>query len=298
MRNLKSLHTFHIAAQSQTLTEAATKLHITHGAVSKQIKRLEEELGQALFRKAGRKLTLTLAGQVLLQHTQRAFADLSIGLDKVKQQQTHVIDLSCEPTLTMRWLMPRLSNFHNLGETEVRLSTAGGPVVLGAQGHDLAIRRNDFSIPQHYVQQPLVDEWVGPVLSPSYWQRILQDPRKMKRLHSDTRQYAWRDWQRSHSEHHSSPLLFDAEQQTFAHFYFCLQAAVDGLGAAIGSFPLVADDIERGNLIAPFGFYRSGFQYVLLSLDAIEPPSASALFATWLQNEFQSLIPASTLSHH
>lgn len=283
MRHLKAFHVFHVAASSSSYSEAANKLNITHGAVSKQVKVLESYLSQPLFYKQGRNVYLTQEGELLKTYTEQAFEALNRGVDKLHQVKNHYLEVSCEPTLTMRWLMPRLSGFYEDSKADVRLSTAGGPVTLGATGLSMAIRRDDFELPHNYKHTQLVNEWVGPVFSPDYWQQVKSDLSKVRLLHSQTRLQAWNDWFRSYG----SSSLSDNTHQTFAHFYFCFQAAVDGLGAAIGSYPLVIDDLKRGNLIAPFGFVLSGHHYILLSQDRA-PDELEQRFSDWLhQNLIQ-----------
>ncbi|RQW61110.1 LysR family transcriptional regulator [Vibrio viridaestus] len=286
MRHLKAYHVFHIAAESASFTEAADKLHITHGAVSKQIKLLEAHLSQALFYKKGRGLALTPEGELLKQYTNVAFDALDTGINKLKNVAANYIEVSCEPTLTMRWLMPRLSNYYSAFGVDIRLSTAGGPVTLGESGLSMAIRRDDFSIPSEYAVHQLVEEWVGPVCSPQYWQNIEQELSNALLLHSDTRKGAWHHWA-SHSKH---PFQLDKNNQSFDHFYFCLQAAVDGLGVAIGSYPLIADDLNSGRLIAPFGFVPSGHNYVLLHQAKLLEPKEKQ-FVQWLDEHFSTCIP-------
>ncbi|MBC7004034.1 LysR family transcriptional regulator [Photobacterium sp. BZF1] len=287
MRHLKAFHIFHVAASSPSLSEAANRLNITHGAVSKQIKVLEGFLGHALFYKQGRHLFLTQEGELLKQHTQTAFSALEDGVGQLMQNQLQCLEISCEPTLTMRWLMPRLADFHNVVEgADIRLSTAGGAVTLGTTGLSLAIRRDDFRVEHDYNTLNLVDEWVGPVFSPDYWQQVKHDLAGIKRLHSQTRQSAWDDWVNASGQHG----LVGNSHQTFAHFYFCFQAAVDGLGAALGSYPLVVDDIKRGNLVAPFGFIRSGHKYILLSQKRT-PSDLEYRFSQWLQGCLADCVP-------
>ncbi|MFT2110753.1 LysR family transcriptional regulator [Marinomonas sp. 2405UD68-3] len=277
MRHLKAFYIFHIAAESSSYSNAADTLHITHGAVSKQIKQLEEHLSQSLFYKQGRRMHLTKEGILLKQHTDIAFNALEVGVNKLKRTQQNHIEVSCEPTLTMRWLMPRLSNFYQSSGIDVRLSTAGGPIVLGENKLSMAIRRDDFEIPSHYKAHKLVDEWVGPVFAPEYWQKMKHNVEKVTLLHSKSRPEAWSDW-----SHNVKELLhLNQSNQYFEHFYFCLQAAADGLGAALGSYPLVMDDIEKGRLVAPFGFSLSKKAYVLL-YQSIEPESNEAQFQQWL----------------
>ncbi|MFA0656184.1 LysR family transcriptional regulator [Vibrio sp. 10N.222.49.C12] len=291
MRHLKAFHIFHVAAHSSSYSEAADKLNITHGAVSKQIKVLENHLSQVLFYKQGRNVCLTKEGELLKGYTEQAFQALETGVHKLNQLNHQALEVSCEPTLTMRWLMPRLGDFYNESGIDVRLSTAGGPVTLGSTGLDMAIRRDDFNVTEHYKQIPLVEEWVGPVCSPGYWQQVKDNLDDVKLLHSSTRPDAWSHWGAITIDKVNGGEWSKARaNQTFAHFYFCFQAAVDGLGIALGSYPLVADDLERGNLIAPFGFVPSGHQYILLTQDSNHEEPESP-FVVWLKNELSQCVP-------
>ncbi|MEO9494852.1 MAG: LysR family transcriptional regulator [Vibrio splendidus] len=292
MRYLKAFHIFHVAAHSSSYSDAADKLNITHGAVSKQIKVLENHLSRALFYKQGRNVCLTKEGELLKGYTEQAFQALETGVHKLNQLNNHALEVSCEPTLTMRWLMPRLGDFYAESGIDVRLSTAGGAVNLDATGLDMAIRRDDFKLTESYKQIPLVEEWVGPVCSPDYWQQAKDNLADVKLLHSSTRPDAWSHWASiTEGTVNSGVLSQAASSQTFAHFYFCFQASVDGLGAALGSYPLVADDLKRGNLIAPFGFVPSGHQYILLT-QISEHDQPENPFVTWLRNELSRCVPS------
>lgn len=289
MRHLNAFHVFHVAATSASLTEAAKKLCITHGAVSKQIKLLESHLSKSLFYRQGRHLYLTEEGEILKKYTAQAFDALSTGVKEISHRHQQHLEVSCEPTLTMRWLMPRLSSFYqDHPNADVRISTAGGPVVLGSTGLSLAIRRDDFELIEEYEHTKLVEEWVGPVCSPNYWQHIQKDLTTAKLLHSQTRPKAWRDW----ATRTKQTTLSHCQSQDFAHFYFCFQAAVDGLGIAMGSYPLIMDDLKRGNLIAPFGFVSSGHRYLLLSQKNQQHDELEQSFSAWLKNELCTCVPS------
>lgn len=287
MRHLKAFYIFHVAASSSSYSEAASKLYITHGAVSKQIKVLEAYLGQALFYKQGRHVRLTEQGRVLKGFTQQAFQALEQGAAALMPKLENVLTVSCEPTLTMRWLMPRLAQFHELHPgIEVRLSTSGGPVDFVAQGIDLAIRREDFVISAPSIKLPLLEEYVGPVLSPAYWLSIQDAMSQVVYLHSKTRTNAWQDWLACNGPSKAMFANFlDSPQHAYEHFYFCLQAAADGLGVAIGSYPLVMDDLKRGHLIAPFGFVPSGHCYLALAPQQLTPQAQT--FYDWLRGSME-----------
>jgi len=290
MRHLKAFYTFHIAATSISYREAADKLSITHGAVSKQIKVLESHLNHPLFYRQGRNVYLTKEGELLKGYTEQAFQILELGASQVRQSNRQCLEVSCEPTLTMRWLMPRLSEFHNTTHGDVRLSTAGGPVILGVTGLSMAIRRDDFELHHAHQKIKLVEEWVGPVFSPDYWQSVRQDFDKIIKLHSESRRAAWKEWLGSAGNN----VDLGNNEQIFEHFYFCFQAAIDGLGGAIGSYPLVVDDLKRGRLLAPFGFIRSGHNYVLLKQEG-ESTLLEDQFTTWLQNSLLECVPQASL---
>lgn len=113
--------------------------------------------------------------------------------------------------------------------------------------------------------------------SPEYWRKSQNNLGDIVLLHSETRPSAWSDWS-SRSTH----TFYTNKSKSFEHFYFCLQAAVDGLGAAIGSYPLIVDDLKSGRLVAPFGFTQSGHKYLLLS--HTERLGSNELeFLTWLE---------------
>ncbi len=286
MRHLKAFHVFHIAAESSSYSLAADKLHITHGAVSKQIKLLETYLSHSLFYKKGRGMRLTPEGELLKQYTNIAFDALDTGINKLKNTKSNYLEVSCEPTLTMRWLMPRLSDYYKMSGVDVRLSTAGGPVILGEAGLSMAIRRDDFDIPSDYGVHMLVEEWVGPVFSPEYWDKVQNDHSNITLLHSKTRPNAWKEW--SIKANHG--IYLNTSNQLFDHFYFCIQAATDGLGAAIGSYPLIADDLANGRLVAPFGFILSGYNYVLLR-QSKELEMKEEQFQQWLESKLSNCVP-------
>jgi DNA-binding transcriptional LysR family regulator len=285
MKHLKAFHVFHVAAETSNYSKTAETLHITHGAVSKQIKILEEYLTTTLFCKKGRNVVLTENGKLLKQYTNTAFSALNDGVNLLKINPSH-LEVSCEPTLTMRWLMPRLSNYYQESGVDVRLSTAGGEISLHNQGISMAIRRDDFIINPNYIVHHLVKEWVGPVFSPDYWNKIKNNLDELVFLHSHTRSDAWSTWLEKQSD-----MKFNLKiNQTFDHFYFCLQAVIDGLGCAIGSYPLVADDIQKGRLIAPFGFTLSGKNYSIICKSR-EVDLNEISFIHWLQKHMSTCIP-------
>ena len=225
---------------------------------------------------------ITLAGAV---------ADALGLLSSAARQTRHSTEpgplvLSCEPTLLIRWLIPRLGTLSSATPgLKLHLSAAGGPVSFDREGIDLAIRRNDFQLPHGVHSHLLFDELIGPVCTPELAQGLLttEDLANLPRLHTQTRPQAWDDWARCRRT-----ALPPATEQTFEHFYLSLQAAAAGLGAAIGPLALVHDDVEAGRLAAPFGFAADGTSYLLLAANSPDNDQA-ALLLTWLRDQARSL---------
>ncbi|ASL82409.1 MULTISPECIES: LysR family transcriptional regulator [Serratia] len=283
---LGGLRCFEAAARLESFTQAAQGLNLTHGAVSRAVRALEEELGVALFERRHRRVLLTAAGRKLFQATQQAFGILDHTALELRQQALDApLVLSCEPTLLMRWLIPRLPAFQQAHpDINLQLVAGGGPFSFH-DGITAAIRRNDFDWGKEVHSLALFSEKVGPVCQPGALARmtiaegsLLSLRPGAKLLHAATRPDAWWHWAQQ-----QGVALVGHPEQRFDHFYFSLQAAVAGLGIAMGPWLQVRDDLAAGLLSAPFGFMPDGSGYYLLSPQPIVPGSALARLAEWLR---------------
>jgi LysR family glycine cleavage system transcriptional activator len=283
---LGGLRCFEAAARLESFTQAAHSLSLTHGAVSRAVRALEEELGCVLFERRHRRVYLTAAGRKLLQAAQQAFGVLESAAQELRRQaQDAPLVLSCEPTLLMRWLIPRLPAFQQAHpEINLQLVAGGGPFSFH-DGITAAIRRNDFEWGEQVHSLMLFDELVGPVCKPETQPRWLSQTAGLQRLredavllHAATRPDAWRQWAQARGV-----ALEGRPEQRFDHFYFSLQAAVAGVGVAIGPWQQVRDDLAAGVLSAPFGFIPDGSGYCLLTQQEIRPGSSLARLAEWLR---------------
>ncbi len=286
--SLLALRCFEAAARLEHFSRAADELHLTHGAVSRAVRLLEDELGVALFERRGRRVYLTGAGRTLAQAVSGGFQLMRNAVSELRTtaRQERRWVLSCEPTLLMRWLIPRWPDFQaRHPEIDVHLVAGGGPVSF-ANGVDLAIRRDDFAWPASYHAAPLFAERVGPVCRPdkvATWcttkgKKAALGP-KAPLLHTRTRPDAWQAWATA-----TGQTLAACAGQSFEHFYFSLQAAVAGLGVAIGSWHMVRDDVDNGLLAAPLGFVEDGSHYCLLSPHALDEHSPQASLREWLRH--------------
>jgi len=279
--SLNALRAFEAAARHGSITAAADELHVTHGAVSRQVKQLEQVLGNPLFHRAGTGLRLSETGTRLLPVLTSAFDLIAAGVVQATRGDEGKFTVSCLGTFSMRWLIPKLFLFRSAHpEIDVHLSADDAAVDFRRDGIDLAIRVISPPWPADLIVRPFVVEEVGPVLSPELQSalnlRASRDLSRASLLHTDTRPGAWPDWFARTGNAEVEP----AAIQTFEHFYFMLQAAASGLGVAIGSKALVDDDIAAGRLVAPFGFVKSGLSYV--SMRPKSDDGRAALFEDWL----------------
>lgn len=286
--SLTALRCFEVAARTENFSRAADELHLTHGAISRAVRLLEDDLGIALFERRQRRVFLTEAGNRLYQAVREGLGQIRQTAQALRQSsRPQSLVISCEPTLLMRWLIPRWPAFQALHpELDVHLMAGGGALSFDS-GIDLAIRRNDFYWPDDLHTEPLFEELTGPVCQPDkvapFFEQGAEGLRLCPcapRLHTRTRPGAWQEW----LAHGGQPPEEDAPRQTFEHFYFSLQAAVAGLGVAIGPYRQVCDDIAAGLLVAPLGFIPDGSCYHLLAPARPEPGSDHEKLASWLHS--------------
>lgn len=277
--SLNAFRVFEAAARHGSFVRAADELCVTHGAISRQIRLLEEQLGVTLFERRNRAVFLSREGEALQLACVSALQTLQQAVQQLQPELRQPLTVSCEPTLAMRWLIPRLPQFHvRHPDIEVHLSTAGGAVRLEGGQIELAIRRDDFAIAPHYCKRVLAAEYVGPVCKPA----VKSDVRLLTR----SRPQAWQDWQRLQPQWPAPT----AGSREFEHFYLSLQAAAAGLGVAIASIFMVEDELAGATLAATAGFIADGSSYVLLSLNEPLMDARQQAFASWLQEAMTASI--------
>lgn len=272
---LGTLRVFEAAARHQSLVRAAEELHVTHGAVSRQIQALEDHLGERVFERRNRGIFLTDRGKWLSLRLTDLFAELTGTFqDFYAHGQPRPLIVSCEPTLCLRLMIPALADLRRETGLDVRFLAAGGPIDFRRDHVDLAIRRNDFPIEADLFCVELADEWMGPVTAPA---TPLSPDAPPALLHSTSRPNAWRDWQKR-----SGIKPVRASAISYEHFYLSIQAAEGGQGQAMASVHMVARELAEGRLVAPYGFVQDGTKYLALSsTDFALDPRKPAIIA-WL----------------
>ncbi|MGE8387565.1 MAG: LysR family transcriptional regulator [Pseudomonas sp.] len=287
---LNALRAFEATARLNSVSQAAEALHVTHGAVSRQIKVLEEHLGVALFVKDGRGIKLTDAGTRLREASGEAFDKLrSVCAELSRDVSEAPFVLGCSGSLLARWFIPRLGRLKaDLPELRLHLSAGEGDLDPRRPGLDALLVYAQPPWPADMQVHVLAEERIGPVLSPHYagFERLRDAPASALLdeavLHTTSRPQAWPTWV---EEQGLDPAALKYGQ-AFEHLYYLLEAAVAGLGVAIAPQPLVADDLRAGRLSAPWGFSATPAALALWVPRRAADGRAEQL-AQWLRRELE-----------
>ncbi|HEY6632631.1 MAG TPA: LysR substrate-binding domain-containing protein [Rhizobiaceae bacterium] len=247
---LETLRGFEAAARTGSFSAAAVQLNITHGAISRQIAKLEHWLGLKLFERKARGVALTPDGQRLFLRTSEAFSLISDTTDRWREPRgPAVVRLTSIPSISGLWLMPRLHALES-GATPLRivLEVDNNQADLADEGLDLSIRCGRGKIPGRISMQ-LFEEHCFPVASPRLAAEIGNGrPERLLRypLIHDSDASGWRAW--------FSACGMDyvprAEDRRFEDYNLVLDAAAHGLGIALARPPLIVDEIASGRIVA------------------------------------------------
>jgi len=250
---LNALRAFEAAGRLGSIKEAAAELHVTHGAVSQQVRLLETWLGAALFERQHRRVVLTAAASAYLDEISPLFEQLSEATARygLAGEVARTLTVNAPATFTLRWLVPRLARFRDAHPgVDVNVETSNEPVESLQDNWDVIIRGGPDTFYGYRMRPFLVEERM-PVCSPALLRRqplcVPADLHAHALLHTLSLPRLWPDWLAKARVASLSP----AASLTFDHFYLTLQAAVDGIGVAMGPTALVADDLAAGRLVGP-----------------------------------------------
>ncbi|MGO4509629.1 transcriptional regulator GcvA [Bradyrhizobium sp. 2TAF36] len=285
--SLNGLRAFEAAARHLSFTLAASELNVTQTAISHQIRRLEEELGIRLFVRQNRALALTPEARDYLPGVRAAFNDLRLATDRLlRKDDDKVLTVSTLASLAAKWLLPRLADFQEQHPgIDVRITTSTSLVDFQRDNVDAAIRYGRGQWPGLRADWLMADE-LFPVCSPSLLRgdKPLRQPEDLKGyplLHtSNANSDDWRLWLTA------AGLPGDIARQpgiTFDMIFMTIQAAIDGIGVAMGRTSYVQDDIAKGRLVVPFKIALpadAGF-YLVAPEGRREAPKLAA-FREWM----------------
>jgi D-serine deaminase transcriptional activator len=290
---LSKMHTFEVAARRESFALAAEELSLSPSAVSHRINLLEEELGITLFTRSHRKVALTQEGR-------RVYWTLKSSLDALNQEILDIKNQALSGTLTVysrpsiaqSWLVPKLGDFsRRYPSVALTILTGNERVDMQEKGVDLAIYFDDTP-PSHQIHRFLMDEAILPVCSPAYAEHhaLVEAPDNLRHctlLHDrqawrhDTGTDEWLSW----SQHFAVTLPLSSGI-SFDRSDLALIAAANHAGVAMGRKRLVQKQLERGELIAPFGgkTLKCDQHYYVFTPTGRQWPKIDA-FIAWLQEQ-------------
>jgi LysR family glycine cleavage system transcriptional activator len=281
-----ALAAFESAAHHLSFTAAARELHVTQGAVSRQVRALEQELGVELFVRDRQRVHLTAIGEHYLQHVRSAFDRLEAAALELRtlRRGGGVLQLAILPTYGTKWLIPRFPSFAQAHpDVQVHFTTKLQPFDFASEDLDAAIHYGDAHWPDARLDA-LMEEDVVVVCSPGYRDRIgLRDPvdlRGATLLQLATRPHGFDDWLRARGV-----TGVDCRRgPRFEHHQMVLQAAIAGLGVAVLPTFVCEHELARGEVAEAFAATRTrtGKSYWLAYPERRAGLPALQAFRTWL----------------
>lgn len=297
---LDSLKVFEAAARNLSFSKAADELCISKGAVSYQIRKLEEHLQCTLFKRAVRQVYLTDAGQVLLQSTRHWFSELGDTLLRLGGESRQAeVTIAATTYVAARWLSPRVSEFndrhphvtfmlrHSVNSADFKLAEVDLAILWGPCGSSAGRAR--------LAELPMA---LYPAISPQLLARhgidaqttaaatrLLEPPFcQLPLLCEDRRQDLWQAWF-DHS-HRANATELPNPRRTISDANVRVQAAIDGQGMILAD-ELMRNELNNKLLVAPFTEQLHGYGYAVLAPPSRLPNNHAQLFKRWLASRLR-----------
>jgi LysR family glycine cleavage system transcriptional activator len=303
---LNALRAFEAAARHLSFKKAAKELHVTPGAVSHQVKLLEEHLGVQLFRRLTRALELTTEAHAMLPKVREGLDALQAAVERVRAREDMcALTVVAPPNFAARWLVPRLAGFTQ-AHPNIEMHLASRQTMVDGRENASVIVPDLDVRPESPVAMirfgngrypgARVDEVFSAVYVPVCSPKLLKGEHALRKpsdlryhtlLHDDTvieegARPSWNDWLQSVG-------VTDIDATRGPHFSdaaLALDAAIEGMGVTLAIKPLLASEIEAKRLAVPFDISAStGYAYYLLTPEAGTENRALASFRTWLLEE-------------
>lgn len=251
LSHLRALQAFDEVAKHASLTKAADVLNVTHGAISRQIKILEQYVGMPLFHRRSTGMEMTQAGERLYHSTTQAFAELKHGVGDVKRLQLRPsINVSLSTSLALKWLVPELPAFQkDHPGISLRLDTNDALVDFDASDVDVALRFGIPPWPNLYYEKVVAEELivvaapdlVGDAALPLSTEAISNLPLLHDGFHD-----GWAAWAKQVGLH---PEKIGTQNAKYVDSAVLLEAAIDRQGVALTRHFLASRDLKLGRLV-------------------------------------------------
>lgn len=286
---LGTLVAFEAAARHLSFTAAASELHLTQAAISRQIRLLEEDLAVRLFVRANRAVSLTPEGRSLQHTVSLALGHIANAAEQVRSTGgERRLTIAADQSIATLWLMPRLAEFRRANpDILVRLVASDDDDVCLADHIDLSLVHGDGSW-VGYDATPLFGESVFPVCSPDYLAQhgplsSVEDLAQQTLLDLEDDHWDWMSWRVWLTEN-GVDLPSEHHGMAINNYPLVLQAAADGHGIALGWQHLADSYLSDGRLVRPLGdiTVTTAFGYYLLAPLGRPANADTETFSQWL----------------
>jgi LysR family transcriptional regulator, glycine cleavage system transcriptional activator len=246
---LNGIKAFEAAARTGSFASGGAELNVSAAAVSRLVHLLEQRLGVALFERKANRLEMTAAGRAYQNGLTPIFDALaSLTAQVTAPSNLRALTIGVGPTFAMRWLIPRLADFRKQQpDIDVRITTGGAAAPFG-DDWSCGITLGDGDWPG-LIAEPLFAADLLPVCAPRLAAQLkrpgdLRGSAMLRVAHSPD---DWPLWLKA-----AGVQRVTARGPEFQYYGHALQAALDGLGIAMGIRPYIDDDLAAGRLAAPF----------------------------------------------
>ncbi|MGJ8758063.1 LysR substrate-binding domain-containing protein [Acinetobacter sp. HC8-3S] len=288
---MNSLIVFEAAARHLSFTRAANELSVTQGAISRQIRQLEEYLGKELFVRANRNIYLTPTGLQYYQTVYSALLEVAKATGEIKKWQgEHQVTVATSNAMAALWLLPKVTAFQQQESIDLRIL---------ATDNIFDLHKMDCDIALFYCRVPpvgmnvttLFPEEVFPVCSPSYLAQFAENVTAEELfgrtlLYLDDSQKDWITWS-EWFESVNYPEVKPKNRVNINNYPMLLQAAMNGQGVALAWGSLVDEYLDNGTLVRPVDtVLRTQANFCMLEpSDRGVIPSSVKQFRTWLLDQ-------------
>ncbi len=282
---LNALKVFESAARNLSFTKAAEELFITQGAVSKQIKILEEYLGFPLFKRVYKGLTLTKKAEEYYQNIYPALDSIRISTHLIgkKHAKNNILSIDTLPSLSSYWLIPRLQSFKEKNpDIELNIVGGSGEIDFSRTKADVAIRSSDKEI-KELESIKLMDEEMLMIANSSIAKKIktIKDIAKFNILDHSDRPNDLKNWMNLVGLKNVNP----QNKIKFEHFFMVIEAAKQGLGVGFVPSFMLSSLLKSGELVNVLNIkHKTNFSYFLLYPKENMGSSKIKVFHNWLLN--------------
>lgn len=287
--NLAALRAFEAAARHENFSRAAEEIHVTHGAISHQVRALEEELGVTLFARHGKRIAITPEGENFAATLRKALTEIAAAADVLRADaKQKKLTVTALPSFAARWLAPRLGQFiEQNSDLEVMLQSSSHLTDFVRESVDVGIRFGKGNYPGLVVEK-VMDDYYYPVASPRFNGGKL--PRTSQKIAQSTllrcEAEPWTPWFQAAG--------LDLPEPTgglvFQDSSMLVRAAAEGHGVALARHAIVTTELQSGELVclSDIAVKCPQSYYLVCPPSSLQKPQVQA-FRKWLFEEIAKM---------